>query len=426
MAMPIQLRLQHEDKRDRKSQRRIDAAFGRENSGLPAEWAEVKPWPENLLSAADEVEVEWRTIPQSLWGINGDMRLIREQLDGWQPLDEEALTSGGALLAVYGRWADRMGNLGEYPDYGVELFTPPVPLERAGGYQAQRLATELLQLRADIAAHEGRFGEAFSHVSRVGSLARQHPAGSIMGSLISTVTTQRAAKALYRIGVQCDDPLVLRRGILACPHPLGAGVLADHPSIQLLDAIGTLHSMQREGNPVRMNIDASPLEIYGDSVRARLDFESWMKETIPDMDNRRRYLANQSGIPLNINKVELAVLSAGPFWKRVILEKIFEKAEANPQEILTRERTAVAFYDLATLELRQRACILEGGTRDIEAPPEPSDPYSDEPYSFNYERGVFYSWGPDYDDNEGTILYDPTNGTDSSGDIFVPAKSTTP
>jgi len=46
------------------------------------------------------------------------------------------------------------------------------------------------------------------------------------------------------------------------------------------------------------------------------------------------------------------------------------------------------------------------------------DPFSGKPFLFSNE-GVPYSIGPDFQDNRGLIIYDPTNGMVSKGDILL-------
>jgi hypothetical protein len=47
------------------------------------------------------------------------------------------------------------------------------------------------------------------------------------------------------------------------------------------------------------------------------------------------------------------------------------------------------------------------------------DPFSGEKYPWNEEKSTFYSYGPDGIDNGCAIMYDPTNGTISGGDIWI-------
>ncbi len=51
------------------------------------------------------------------------------------------------------------------------------------------------------------------------------------------------------------------------------------------------------------------------------------------------------------------------------------------------------------------------------------DPWGS-PYSYSSTTGFYpYSWGPDLIDDGGLIIYDPSNGTVSRGDILAPNSS---
>lgn len=49
-----------------------------------------------------------------------------------------------------------------------------------------------------------------------------------------------------------------------------------------------------------------------------------------------------------------------------------------------------------------------------------SDPWGS-PYSYHDDgaKQYYYSWGPDKEDDGGNILYDPSNGTSSKGDVYI-------
>ncbi|MCX7919936.1 MAG: prepilin-type N-terminal cleavage/methylation domain-containing protein [bacterium] len=48
-----------------------------------------------------------------------------------------------------------------------------------------------------------------------------------------------------------------------------------------------------------------------------------------------------------------------------------------------------------------------------------ADPWGN-PYQYNPQTGIDYSYGPDEQDDAGLVLYDPTNGVKSRGDIYLP------
>lgn len=53
-------------------------------------------------------------------------------------------------------------------------------------------------------------------------------------------------------------------------------------------------------------------------------------------------------------------------------------------------------------------------------PTSSSDPFTNQPYLVDPASGRVYSAGPDLVDQQGKVRYDPTNGSRSAGDIFLP------
>ena len=51
----------------------------------------------------------------------------------------------------------------------------------------------------------------------------------------------------------------------------------------------------------------------------------------------------------------------------------------------------------------------------------PVDPFTLQPvrYKSDGKHGVVYSLGPDMTDNQAGVVYDPTNGTVSAGDVVI-------
>ena len=89
------------------------------------------------------------------------------------------------------------------------------------------------------------------------------------------------------------------------------------------------------------------------------------------------------------------------------------------------------FFDLAYLSLGKRILELEGKEISEDSisllfgTQLPEDPYSQKPYLFDPDEGLFYSVGPDKVSNNNQVIYDPTNGINSSGDINIKVSSVT-
>jgi hypothetical protein len=102
-------------------------------------------------------------------------------------------------------------------------------------------------------------------------------------------------------------------------------------------------------------------------------------------------------------------------------------ATPNFFEALTRDTVAKAYMQaariMAALELFKRDNNAYPGTIDELSPiphPSPLDPFTEKNFRYEKVRDAYrlYSAGPDMYDDSATIIYDPTNGVQSAGDII--------
>ena len=115
------------------------------------------------------------------------------------------------------------------------------------------------------------------------------------------------------------------------------------------------------------------------------------------------------------------------------LRTVFRKmitVKRNEEEAITRARYAQSRFQLVRAALAARHCLLRSGVfprkpedfAPLLAEGPPQDPHHPEtPLRFRQEGDQFlcYSEGPDQQDDQGTIPYDPTNGSRSQGDIVL-------
>ena len=102
----------------------------------------------------------------------------------------------------------------------------------------------------------------------------------------------------------------------------------------------------------------------------------------------------------------------------------FDEYNSTPS-IMLRQKT---YFHLTQLTLAQRIAQLKGNTVTGQKPElvpeyfksELVDPFSGEPYLWDAESGCFYGVGPDREDDQNSLTYDPTNGIISAGDISIP------
>jgi len=111
-----------------------------------------------------------------------------------------------------------------------------------------------------------------------------------------------------------------------------------------------------------------------------------------------------------------------PYWERKNIDAAFIREQISNQfvekfvqNINFREAATRADYAIAHLRLCEALCALKLQKKDLLA--QFQDPFTGRPLVLAPDR--IYSLGPDMIDQKGALLYDPTNGTVSPGDIAV-------
>jgi len=189
----------------------------------------------------------------------------------------------------------------------------------------------------------------------------------------------------------------------------------------LSDYIGIIRDIQRKG--IKADIQGKTgEEILAECMRVQVEFME--KYVLPvqksevGRQNAKRNIQSFKflvgifgGSPRNFR--ELFGKAASPFVSQVL----YSVAIPNTAEAYTRSRVAQARYDILMLETARRIQIIEG-----ESPSEAVSPIKDVFANNGQIYGMadsYYSLGPDGMDQKASILYDPTNGTNSAGDIYL-------
>lgn len=117
------------------------------------------------------------------------------------------------------------------------------------------------------------------------------------------------------------------------------------------------------------------------------------------------------------------------FYENPVLELLPPNVLPNLGDAKVRMNSAEAKFCLLLAAAAARYLFLSSGKFPITAAdfapflPDglPQDPFSAQPLRFtpNREPFMIYSIGPDEMDDKATVVYDPTNGTISAGDIFI-------
>jgi hypothetical protein len=206
------------------------------------------------------------------------------------------------------------------------------------------------------------------------------------------------------------------------------GFISPDIDVMVSDQIGSIRMAQRFG--IASDIEGKTgREIMGEWFRAEAEFqENVVLPLVSDPSEIERIQKSIDGY-----RMPSAVFGAEPtgfkslgyrLGSPIISPILFRIATPNFGEARTREKVALAKYDLLRLFTANKLYFLEHHKepeRMEDLVPEyiPElliDPFTEkEPFR---KESFFYSIGPDKIDQKGAVPYDPTNGTVSPGDIY--------
>jgi len=291
--------------------------------------------------------------------------------------------------------------------YELEAFPSRDPDDPTPDFLLASVAAGELCFAAYVDGREGNWDGAFDSCGTVYRLARRHPASDLITHLIAFQCENTASRCAARLAAACDRPRALRV-FLEEMNRLNSGINLDALKDPLMvEWVGMLRGFARRGYEVDLSSE-KPLRYLFRQV-VRISMEEGGGEEAEQWDR----------------------LLSVPIASRVVEELLVRMAIPNFEEARARELDAKAGYDLTRLAVASRIEKLETGRRPVDVSalvpkyiPEPlSDPFADGPYRRDPERKTFYSIGPDGTDSSAKISYDPTNGTVSAGDIFLPGRT---
>lgn len=431
------------------NQRKHVDAFLNEPFRVPDAWKETKPYAPELIAALSDLNAAWEARPKQLelaFGTASRMPSFQYPFmvplyqghgvfdrgylsylqfgiplaaDDWTTISE-GLTSAAVIMT-------KASVLARRPDYQFDLATfCSAPLYPAnGGFWMLHSAFRFLLLDAHANARAGRWKKSFESVVVALEMCKWHPVSGINSQLMDFVCQSMCAQCLCTVLDGCDDQEALSF-LLAEMNRL-------EPSLSLrvcseafvLEALARMRQYKREGFPVDL-----------DAVKPR--FEFW--KMVPEVEEAfyRERLSqlgpeNPGYLPMKhtLKSVQATQRENLPSWYWLPVWYWCPEARAriedlgNVDGIVMRERLAEAHVNLVRLMVANRLAKLKTGnmrTRAAELVPdylssEPMDPFSGKPYVWDPGKMLFYSVGPDGDDDGDRVLFDERWAVTSPGDV---------
>jgi len=322
------------------------------------------------------------------------------------------------------------------PDYEIDVITAegdPWGMAYTGRqdyFLSLQVLSRILEIKTSSLLSEGRTAEAFAAAETIIRASKSHPFSTLLHRLIGITILSNGSRAWHEIVAQCSDAILLRETLkqqLALKPK--KDLIPEDGLVQVSDAIGQIRSAKRRG--IETSIQGmTGREILGESMRVEAEFlekfslpkitDQKQKENIQEMINNMKTSSSLfGGKPRNLWAFGAKAVSS------IASPILYNIARPNFLEAKTREKFSRARYDLLILSTAGKIYTLEHGAEPEKPedltpgllPEIPGDPFAQDGKSY-MSKPRLYSVGPDSIDQEATVLYDPTNGTVSSGDIF--------
>jgi hypothetical protein len=301
----------------------------------------------------------------------------------------------------------------------------------APDYKAIQVVADLIQLKSLALAESGEYAgaAAFAWVNLKAS--RVHPYSSVISRLVALSILDKGLESLEKIVRECPDPDLLQnifeyQGVLTYHLP----VLIRPHAFPQTDWLGYIRQAKRMGLDVRIQ-GLTAQQIFFEWQRAQALYkERFVLPHITDPRERNEIIAFRKNMDLVLNYIGDEKKSKKNYYygaTALAYSRIFfETAVPNYMEAKTMENYIRTRLNLLILEtgkkleaLGRKDAILESGgkisdfikRRCLDIFSENGEPIKTGPF--------FYSIGPDGIDQKGEVPYDPTNGSQSAGDVFI-------
>ncbi len=333
------------------------------------------------------------------------------------------------------------------PDYTMELGMFSADTSRLLSVQVLAKLTSIVALAR---AQQGDCVGAMELCLLPIRYTRRPEQSYVITHLIAVAVASISSHSTYALSEQCSDTVALKHGLDAMNELRAAAFPGEIGNWKYGDSIGALSHAASTGYQV--DLTPQPLAGYYRQAGKVYDgtFHKWVVEHLPESDPRvavaKSHLeaqakqgqyadARQAEIELETlgsNRLEGLKLAAAKLALGVDPYALFyTKAMVNTMEMESRTSVSLAWYDLTRTHLALR--LAQADSASGQAPgdaarlgeltayltPVPSDPFTSAPFLFSEKQQVYYSFGPDKKDDGAAVLYDATNGSLSSGDVWL-------
>ncbi len=402
---------------------------------FPPEALTVEPYSESLVAAAEAFKKACETHD------NKEGAYLEDLLAG----DEKKGVSTAFLdpnfkppikeLAIMESFLAAHENLVKQPDYGIDVTTrqrfwnEDVGISQPG-FICLRTAARMMAVKTLSQSAQERHAEALATAENLIRGARVHAFSDLVCQTIGIAIRRIGVKAWDYAVDHCNDASLLRK-TLQVQNQIASetNYLDPEASLFVADTIGQIRIYQRFGIAAEIQ-NRSGWELLKELTRVQDEYSE--KIILPTLESNSRKRASLERKISNSKKEKWMTSSSRPsrfnLFGRIKLAFVetvlYLIATPSNERAIQMDCFAHAEFDLLRLTTARKIFTLEKGhppERLAELVPDylpqlPTDPFSSDRRPLG-EKPFPYSIGPDGRDDQGQIIYDPTNGTASAGDV---------
>lgn len=393
----------------------------------------VEPFGQSTILAASEFYKQWDTHAKAAVQFTQEYKKFKNMEPHDLTVSDINLLKSN--LETFKPLLDAFRSIVEQPDYEIEAFPESATAQISQGipvpdFLSLQCMAKICALQSLILSLEGRHKEAFQYAGIIIKSSRSHKYPLLITHLIRI--------ALYSIGAdvwksaveRCNDYDLLRETLTTQNQLRHRDELmtSDVP-VMILDNIGTIMIAQRKG--IKSDIQGmTGQEITAESFRVQAVYlENLVLPKVNDAEQRsliqksiKGFRSLEAGVGGGSRNPQTLVARLVGSFARPLFYSI---TVPNFNEASIRAKVSCTKFDLLRIYTASKLYLLEhedypGLLNDLVPkylPDLPEDPFGQKYKGINH---LFYSVGADGVDQNTAILYDPTNGTISSGDIFFP------
>lgn len=284
--------------------------------------------------------------------------------------------------------------------------------------------SKLMWLKTCTLVNENKAGDAFDWTAAMIRAARVNKYDSEMTQTISLDISTDGVAAWQNLVLSCTDPAYLRNELQEMNDLQKQLVFMTSPlPATIWNYVGELREIKRRGmNPEVQNLTG--LEIQEATEKAKSEYEKKFFPPEKQSQSEEGQTGRNSEKNANAAKWEKTVKTVAASSFNPLFLKISVSLH---DELVKKGKCVLTNFDFLRVQTAQKIWTLEHGSPAPHLASLVPNPLKELPVDrfmigevpFHEIGSAWYSVGPDGIDGKGKITYDPTNGTDSTGDMVA-------